>query len=362
MKYLLIDSSNMFFRARHQAHRASDTWTKLGFAIHLTLMSANKVARNFGADHVVFALEGRSWRKDHYQAYKANRAEARAALNETEAEEDKLYWETYDELTKYLSTKTNCSVIRCATAEADDVIARWIALHPQDEHVVVSSDSDFVQLVAPNVQLYNGITDVLFTVDGVFDSKGKSLAFSVESNSKIKVGKPDPNFVVPANYNRWALFLKCMRGDPGDNVFSAFPGAPVRGSKNRVGLTEAFEDRDRRGYNWNNLMLQRWTDHNGIEHRVLDDYERNRILIDLTAQPQEIKQTVDQCIREQVSHRDVGMVGAHFLKFCGRYELTKLSDHADAVGRWMNYTYKGVLNDTDSKTSGRQTVLDSQAR
>ena len=58
MKYLLIDTANMFFRARHSAHRASDTWTKLGFALHLTMMSANKVARRFGVDHVVFAPRG----------------------------------------------------------------------------------------------------------------------------------------------------------------------------------------------------------------------------------------------------------------------------------------------------------------
>jgi len=68
-------------------------------------------------------------------------------------------------------------------------------------------------------------------------------------------------------------------------------------------------------------------------------------LIDLTAQPQEIKDVVDAAIREQISHKDVGMVGAQFLKFCGKYELTKLSDHADAVGRWMNQTYQGTLND-----------------
>jgi hypothetical protein len=341
----------MFFRARHQAHRASDTWTKLGFAIHLTMASANKVARDFGADHVVFALEGRSWRKDRYKPYKANRTEARQALTETEAEEDKLFWETYDELTKYLSTKTNCSVIRCATAEADDVIARWIALHPQDEHIIVSSDSDFVQLVAPNVKLYNGVSDYLFTVDGVQDAKGKALSFTVESNSKIKVGKADPAFVAPENYQNWALFLKCMRGDPGDNVFSAFPGAPVKGSKNRVGLTEAFADREKRGYNWNNLMLQRWTDHEKQEHRVLDDYERNRELIDLTCQPDAVKATVDAAIREQISHKDVGMVGAHFLKFCGKYELNKLSEQADPMGRWLNKTYQGVLNDVDRQAS-----------
>ena len=343
MRYLLIDTSNMFFRARHQAHRASDTWTKLGFALHLTIMSANKVARDLGADHVVFALEGRSWRKDHYRPYKANRAEARQAMSDSEAEEDKLFWETYDDLTKYLSTKTNCSVIRCATAEADDVIARWIALHPQDEHVIVSSDSDFVQLIAPNVKLYNGINDHLFSVDGVTDAKGKRLAFTIESNSKIKVGKADPDFVPPADYQKLVLFLKCMRGDPGDNVFSAYPGVRIKGTKNQVGLTEAFEDRDKKGYSWNNLMLQRWSDHEQVEHKVLTDYERNVTLIDLTAQPPAVKDTVDAVIREQISNKDTGMVGAHFLKFCGRYELTKLSDQAEPVGRWLNQTYQGVL-------------------
>jgi 5'-3' exonuclease len=345
MKYLLIDTSNMFFRARHQAHRASDTWTKLGFALHLMFMSANKVARDIGADHVVFALEGRSWRKDAYAPYKANRAVARGKMNETEAEEDKMFWETYDLLTQYLSAKTNCSVLRCATAEADDIIARWIALHPEDEHVIVSSDSDFVQLVAPNVKLYNGINDHLFAVDGVTDAKGRRLAFTIESNSKIKVGKADPAFVAPEDYQKWVLFMKCMRGDSGDNVFSAYPGVRVKGTKNQVGLTEAFADRERRGYAWNNMMLQRWVDHEQAEHKVLDDYERNRTLIDLTEQPNDVKLAVDTAIREQITHKDIGMVGAHFLKFCGKYELTKLSDHADSVGRWLNQTYQGVLND-----------------
>lgn len=348
MKYLLIDTANLFFRARHQAHRATDTWTKLGFALHLTLMSANKVMRRFGADHVIFALEGRSWRKDYYRPYKANRAETRAAMSEEQAEEDRLFWETYDELTKYLSAKTNCSVIRCATAEADDIIARWIALHPQDHHTIVSSDTDFVQLVSANVDQYNGITDELITLQGIFDAKGNPV---IDKKTKQAKTTPDP---------AWLLFEKCMRGDTSDNVFSAYPGVREKGTKNKVGLREAYADRDRKGYNWNNMMLQRWTDHNGEEHRVLDDYERNRTLIDLTAQPDSIKHIVDTCIREQISHKDVGQVGSHFLKFCGKYELTKCSDSADQFGRWLNLTYKGALNDS-SQTSGSQPILDTQA-
>jgi hypothetical protein len=126
-------------------------------------------------------------------------------------------------------------------------------------------------------------------------------------------------------------------------VFSAYPGVRTKGTKNKVGLQEAFEDRQKQGYNWNNLMLQRWTDPDGVEHRVLDDYERNVHLVDLTAQPEEIKAAVDGAIREQMSHKDIGQVGVRFMQFCGKYELNKLSENADSFGRWMNETYKGVL-------------------
>ena len=332
MRYVLIDTANMFFRARHTAFRASDPWEKVGVALHTTLMSANKVVRRFEADHVVFALEGRSWRKDHYKPYKANRAVARAALTENEAEEDKMFWEAFDNLTKYLAERTNCSVLRCPTAEGDDIIARFIHLHPDDEHIVISSDTDFVQLLADNVKQYNGITDELITVNGIFDAKGRPV---VDKKTKEPKQIPDP---------AWLLFEKCMRGDTSDNVFSAFPGVRTKGTKNKVGLQEAFADRMTKGYNWNNMMLQRWTDHNGVEHRVLDDYERNRELIDLAHQPQAIKDTVDLAIIEQVSHKDIGQVGVRFMQFCGKFDLVKCSESADSFGRWMNETYKGVLN------------------
>jgi 5'-3' exonuclease len=338
MKYVLIDTANLFFRARHVAFRAADEWEKVGYALHITLSAVNKVAAKFGADHVVFALEGRSWRKDVYAPYKRNRSDARAAQTEKEQAEDKLFWETFDHLTKYLAESTNCSVIRHENAEADDIIARWIRLHPQDHHTIISSDTDFVQLLAENVDQYNGITDELLTIKGIFDAKGRPVI-----DKKTKEPKVIPN-------PKWLLFEKCMRGDSSDNVFSAYPGVRVKGTKNKIGLVEAFADREKQGYAWNNLMLQRWTDHNGLEHRVLDDYERNRLLIDLTAQPVEIKQKVDQAIHEQISHKDVGQVGIRFMKFCGKYELVKASESAEQYARWLNETYKGVLDDC-SKTS-----------
>jgi hypothetical protein len=135
-----------------------------------------------------------------------------------------------------------------------------------------------------------------------------------------------------------------MRGDSSDNVFSAYPGVRSKGTKNKVGLEEAFADMGKKGYNWNNMMLQRWADPEGAEHRVLDDYERNRTLIDLTAQPEDLRNSFDTGIREQLQHKIQGQVGSHLMKFCGKYELNKISDNAETYARWLNSPYTGVLS------------------
>jgi 5'-3' exonuclease len=330
-KYALIDTANTFFRARHVASRNTDTWGKIGMALHLSLASVNQIARKFGVDHVVFCLEGRSWRKDYYEPYKKNRIVDAQAQTDSEREENEMFWDTYEKFTTYLIEKTNVSVIRHPEAEADDVIARFIHLHPDDEHFIISSDTDYIQLIAPNVKQYNGVTNQLITLEGYFDDRDRPIVDKKTKETKL-LG--DPEFV---------LFEKCMRGDATDNVFSAYPGVRTKGSKNKVGLTEAFEDRTKQGFNWNNLMLQKWADHNGVEHRVRDDYERNRTLIDLKAQPQEIKDKVDEAIITGVRTNSTPQVGIHFMKFCGKYELTKISEQAEAYAKWLNSPYTGSL-------------------
>jgi len=53
------------------------------------------------------------------------------------------------------------------------------------------------------------------------------------------------------------------------------------------------------------MMLQRWTDHEGVEHRVLDDYNRNVVLCDLTAQPAEIKELITTTIKEHAVPKNI---------------------------------------------------------
>ena len=326
MTYILVDTANTFFRARHVINGDADI--KLGMAFHITLNSIKKAWQDFGGTHVVFCLEGRSWRKDYYKPYKAQRAASRAAHTEREAEEERVFWEAFDTFKDFVTEKTNCTVLQHSRLEADDLIAGWIQSHPTDDHVIISTDTDFVQLIAPNVRQFNGVMETTITHEGVFDAKGKRV---IDKKTQEPKAIPDP---------QWLLFEKCMRGDTSDNVFSAYPGVREKGTKNKVGLREAYSDRDSKGYSWNNLMLQRWTDHEGLEHRVLEDYERNRVLIDLSAQPDEIKNIIEETITTATSaNKNISQVGIRLIKFCNLYDLKKIADQAQAYAEPLNARY-----------------------
>jgi len=200
-----------------------------------------------------------------------------------------VFWEAFDTFKNFVTDKTNCTVLQHKELEADDLIAGWVQQHPDADHVIISTDTDFQQLIAPNCRLYNGVQEVTTTTEGFFDKKGELV---IDKKTKL------PKTVDP----EWMLFEKCMRGDTSDNVFSAYPGVRKKGTKNKVGLIEAYADKDSKGYNWNNMMLQRWTDHEGVEHRVLDDYTRNVVLCDLTAQPADIREIIDATIAENAGH------------------------------------------------------------
>jgi 5'-3' exonuclease len=324
--YILVDTANTFFRARHVVRGSLED--KVGMSIHTVLGSVRKAWKDFKGDHIIFCLEGRSWRKDVYAPYKRQRTEARAAQSPREAEEDRVFWETFDQFKDFVINKTNCTVLQNPQLEADDLIAGFIQSHPNDNHVIISTDGDFAQLIAPNVKQYNGVMQITTTHEGYFDEKGKPV---VDKKTKQVKPAPDPT---------WLLFEKCMRGDTSDNIFSAYPGVREKGTKNKVGLREAFSDRDAKGWSWNNMMLQRWTDHEGVEHRVLDDYNRNVVLCDLTAQPDNIKELIKETINTATTaDKNIPQVGIRLLKFCAEYDLQKISEQVTSYAEPLNARY-----------------------
>ena len=321
MTYILVDTQNMFFRARHVAGRATSLDEKIGLAFHIMFNSIKKAHSMFDGGHVVFCLEGRSWRKDVYAPYKKNRKVVLDKRSVSEQEEDKYWWEAFDDFLEYIKTQTNCSAVRSSIAEADDIIALWLETHEQHKNIIVSTDSDFYQLIKPNVSLYNGVTNQIITANGFYDEKDNAI---IDKKTGQPKSAPEPE---------WLLFEKCIRGDSSDNVFTAFPKA--RTTK----IREAYNDRENQGFVWNNFMMNRWTDHEGVEQRVKDCYERNKQLIDLSQQPEEVRADVFKQIYEAQNPTAVDQVGVRFMKFCNKYDLNRLSEHPTGHAKYLNQSY-----------------------
>lgn len=340
--FIHTDGYNLFHRQIRMTNPALGIDSAIGMALHMIMNSMKKEYNAWNGTHCVFYTEGKSWRKSIYPAYKGNRATAFAQLSPKEQEDHKLLAEAFDDFVQYLDSKTNITVLRNPKAEADDMIAMFIEAHPDDKHVLVSSDSDFLQLLRmPNLVIYDPVKDILIKQDGVFDEKGNRLAFTVTPDVKIRAGKPDPTCIPAPDWYKYGLFVKCIRGDKTDNIFSAYPGVREKGTKKTVGITEAYKDMDNKGYAWNNFMLQKWTDHEGVEHVVRDKYEFNRKLIDLSQIPDEVKAECLSIIAETTGRKNVPAVeiGTGFMKFCGRWDLKRIGGSADAFMPMMKSKY-----------------------
>jgi 5'-3' exonuclease len=129
MKFVLIDAANLFNRAHHVC--GGDAFTKAGMALHIIFNALDKAFRLHHADHLVLCAEGRSWRYDYYPQYKAKRKLLREMQTPKEKEEQEVFFDVLKDFTAFMAEETRCTVLQSQGAEADDLIARFIQLHPQ---------------------------------------------------------------------------------------------------------------------------------------------------------------------------------------------------------------------------------------
>lgn len=315
--YLLIDVMNLMWRAAHVAR--GDAYTRQGLALHIMLQSIPYVAKNYSIDHVIFCFEGHSWRKDFDSTYKLNRKLIDDNLSADDREFKDYMLEILNDLKEFIDTKTHATVLQHHKLEADDLIAGWCQTHPDDTHIILQSDSDFKQLLAPNVIIHNGVEQSTTYHDKI-----------ILENGKMKKDK-DGNIVIPENAE-YFLFKKIIRGDTSDNIRPSYPGVREKGTKKKVGIIDAFNDRREKGYNWNSFMNEQWTDHEGVTHYVKDKFNHNKILIDLTAQPDYVKKYIAETIASAYNNdKRKQMIGIHFIKFCGKYELNNIATNASQI-------------------------------
>ena len=145
---LLLDGANLMQRARFSSRR--NLQGKKNAIIYSFFRSLRPLVEKFKPTKVILALEGRPIRRfELHKNYKANRV-----------------WDDSDDygvqrlvilqLLKYLPITT----VRHPEREADDVIGHYALSDEWDRRVIVSSDTDFIQLlnVDKRCEVYNPIT------------------------------------------------------------------------------------------------------------------------------------------------------------------------------------------------------------
>jgi hypothetical protein len=263
--------------------------------LHVALYSANKLFKQYKPDRVVFAFEGgNNWRKEYTKnaisgvGYKANRVQDKSMEH---------LFELIKDFKDVMANYTSNVVLAVPGLEGDDVIGGYVQTYasPNDTIYVVSADRDFIQLLKyPNTYLVDPNT------------------------GKFRNQPGDKDYCEDIDY---FMFLKCVRGDGGDNVPSAFPR--VRESKIRA----AYED----SYHRENFMNTTWEkpciDENGNPYkqtmRVGDLFVENQMLMDLSKQPTEIREYMLEQVKATVENPGK-YNNFRMLQFLGKHKLNQI--------------------------------------
>lgn len=339
-KFLLIDTYNLFFRSMYSVNEEGDM--AKGMCLHLMFSMINEACKKFNPDCLVACRDGnKSWRKEYYPLYKANRLEKLQERTPSEVEKQEALKDVFEnDFLPFLELHTNIPMLSERMAEADDLIAHFIKLHPDDVCIILSTDNDFVQLLNENVFIYNSMEDRLITNKAILDAKTNKPLYFTLKEGKVSVPKEQPSEIselVPSNdWVEYALFMKCIRGDKSDNIFSAYPGVREKSSKTKIGIRDAFLDRNTKGYNWTTFMNMSWEDPFGKKHIVKEDYERNKHIIDLN---DNVNKELDDAIMKTLTTEKNNKVGIELEKFFNRWNLELLKKNITTFSKYYQQGY-----------------------
>jgi 5'-3' exonuclease len=353
MKFCIFDVSNLVYRiamvekskTRSGYYRApvnpetdEEVEVKKEFddLVNLSLATTIRSMRvpfdRFKANHAVMCFDHQSWRKKVFTGYKASRV---APVDEEPDPVKEHIFTAIGDFKTFLTEGSNTTVLHLRECEADDLIARWIANHPNDEHIIVSSDSDFKQLVSKNVRLFNGTTGVLYTDYGVFQNDGTKI--KRDEPSKMIDGElwrivldenGNPETIDPS----WMLFKKIMTGDKTDDIPRASP------PRTKVKLLEEVYSHWG-GIAWTSLMTAKRTDLPN-EPTVAEVYEKSQLLIDLSKIPEDIKKQADSHIHEMIMTEKKKSLGMKFMVFCRERNMLALGNDAERYVPMLSAPYK----------------------
>lgn len=274
-----------------------DAETMSAMGLHKALMSMNKFFKQFMPDNVVCVFDNYSWRKEYtasdkcisFKKYKGNR---RKDLTEKQVIQFQIFDDHIQYFKSILKEKTGILVLEKERLEADDIIAGFVAANPNDTHIVLTGDNDFLQLLKyDNVTIYDPIQD-----------KAKSLE----------------EYDFDANY---FMFQKCFRGDSGDNVMSSYPR--IRSDKIKKAYTDDYTLENILQHSFEVEYFDESGELKNKKFKTLDVFNENLLLMDLECQPDDIKQLISETVQHAKRSR-YNMI--EFMKFCNSMGLKNISE------------------------------------
>lgn len=324
MRWMLVDTANILFRVAAATGKYNSGGTaeeQAGLAMHTALNTLNKFYKQIKPDHVAVTFEGpKNWRKAYTlseaciskRPYKGNR------VKDASMEPFFELMKAFEELAR---THTSLVCLSHPNLEGDDVFGGFVQERCAlgDEVIGVSGDKDFASLLKhPN-----------FTLINPDDGKGRDL---------VKL--------CGVNDAEYFMFEKAFRGDPGDNVMSAYPRVQ------RKRMMKAFSDE----YERTKIMNETWTftDPDTQEvttYRVGDLWEENNILMNLEKQPPEIRQLISETVANAIDSRGKFSF-FHFTKFCGKFGLNQIAEN----GQQFANLFSGAKQ-SESSIPKRKSIL-----
>lgn len=320
LTYVVIDASNLMYRARYAAGNTRDASAEdiAGLSLDISLRGICSAFDTFKADHSVVCFDHFSWRRTVLSDYKEER---RKDVKPAEKEIRESVAEVIEEFKKFLDQKTNVTVLCREMVEADDFISYWTQIHPLDKHVIISSDSDYKQLIeADRVWLYDPVKDILYDQErGILKRKrtGEYDLFRDSWTFEEKIELPE-----------WYLFKKILLGKPGE-----LPRSAPRGIGEKKAKT-LFESMRKNGIEWNNYM-------SGIEkdEGLFSRWIENAELSDLLNPPEEIENKMADEVEQVCNRTRVPKVGLELLKFCKVHRLKRLSEQVEHISKALSSPY-----------------------
>ena len=309
MRYVIFDISNLLYRTFY-ANKSDDDTTLAGLAHHSALTTLNKYFKELKPDKVIMTFDRPNWRKDYTKTdkclskrkYKGNR---RQKMTPAEKIKYDVFCEHLTDFEEMMRVHTSIVCLAADKLEADDLMAGFVqtydVLDENAEFIVVTADKDMVQLLEfDNVRLLD-------------PASGK-----------------DRNLDDFENDVGLFMFEKCIRGDRGDNVMSAFPR--VR----RTRILKAYHD----DFEKNNLLNETWYHPKTKEHpfteekpkgtlfKVKDVYRENQLLMDLNCQPDDIRRLIVNTIVKEMDNPGIFSY-FHFMQFLGKFEMKKIAQNVE---------------------------------